>query len=846
MTKPTHTYTDKNNLSSKLGTAQPQLVYLVVTNQKLIQHALELTDLEDFSIDERIERVVRGTLEKFNFGFQLDAASDNLAKRIDILADDFTATEMMYSELEEKVDKLRKELYKDHEPVIKELSPLDIIEENVEENSNTVVPPSGEFSRPTLSPGDGVFVKCREEECWVNCVVESVVNLLNESIFTVAMPDSNKKEARGQELAYNTAHTAQLPVGTRCVGLYQDKDEETAVYKSCVVAEPPKIMNKYRYLVFYDSGCPAYVQHKDLRVVVQQSLQVWEDVDEAGREFIRKYLEEYPERPMVRLSVGQHVKVSCEGKWWMTAVEEVEASLVRVRFEKKDQRMEWLYRGSTRLGPLFAEMEARKARVEKQEVARVGKVPDKSIEDSGVEESMDMKADSNESSPTRVRMVAKKSTGGRKVERKSSEECETEGTVFQVSRSVVSREIFTAHTCTPVCVARYQYEEEKHRGSNPLLIPLLLGWDRQVTMHSQGGRRKVFYLAPCGRRLARIEDVHKYLNLTDLKLEIDFFNFDWWLHVLNEWRASRTVCTIKDISYGKEAVAVPCVNSIDRTYPEYVEYSTVRIPQQQVHINTEEEFLTGCHCQDDCVDRDKCSCWQLTIQSTKCDWENKVDPSVGYEYRRLKEVVLTGIYECNKLCECSKTCLNRVAQNPLRLKLQVFKTAKRGWGIRTLHDIPGGTYICNYVGNLFSTQEGNIYGKNFGDEYFADLDMIEIVESRKGGYESDVSDEGFTDGEMSKLDRDKGVVNGVVVARKQSFKKGKNMKKKGALVPSDETAEKQKERAKFISTRKLFGAEEESYIMDAKVIGNIGRYLNHSCHPNVFVQNVFVDTHDLR
>ena len=38
----------------------------------------------------------------------------------------------------------------------------------------------------------------------------------------------------------------------------------------------------------------------------------------------------------------------------------------------------------------------------------------------------------------------------------------------------------------------------------------------------------------------------------------------------------------------------------------------------------------------------------------------------------------------------------------------------------------------------------------------------------------------------------------------------------------------------------------ECYIMDAKQTGNIGRYLNHSCHPNVFVQNVFVDTHDLR
>lgn len=46
--------------------------------------------------------------------------------------------------------------------------------------------------------------------------------------------------------------------------------------------------------------------------------------------------------------------------------------------------------------------------------------------------------------------------------------------------------------------------------------------------------------------------------------------------------------------------------------------------------------------------------------------------------------------------------------------------------------------------------------------------------------------------------------------------------------------------------RGYFGKNESVYIMDAKTSGNIGRYLNHSCHPNVFVQNVFVDTHDIR
>jgi len=38
----------------------------------------------------------------------------------------------------------------------------------------------------------------------------------------------------------------------------------------------------------------------------------------------------------------------------------------------------------------------------------------------------------------------------------------------------------------------------------------------------------------------------------------------------------------------------------------------------------------------------------------------------------------------------------------------------------------------------------------------------------------------------------------------------------------------------------------ECYIMDVKQTGNIGRYLNHSCHPTDIVQKVFFDTHDLR
>lgn len=49
-----------------------------------------------------------------------------------------------------------------------------------------------------------------------------------------------------------------------------------------------------------------------------------------------------------------------------------------------------------------------------------------------------------------------------------------------------------------------------------------------------------------------------------------------------------------------------------------------------------------------------------------------------------------------------------------------------------------------------------------------------------------------------------------------------------------------------VSLRKAAFGDDEPFVMDSRKRGNIGRYLNHSCEPNVFVQNVFIETHDMR
>ena len=168
-------------------------------------------------------------------------------------------------------------------------------------------------------------------------------------------------------------------------------------------------------------------------------------------------------------------------------------------------------------------------------------------------------------------------------------------------------------------------------------------------------------------------------------------------------------------------------------------------------------------------------------------------------------------------------------------------------------DMPGGAFICTYVGNLYESEEANTVGRNFGDEYFAELDLVENVERHKEGYESEVvePEQEGTVVEAGKVEA--GTVEEGVGLQEEAVEAGVRrssrlvvVAKKPQKIKAKKAKAKKVRRRPVVSIRKLFGAKEEAYIMDAKTTGNIGRYMNHSCHPNVFVQNVFVDSHDLR
>ena len=66
----------------------------------------------------------------------------------------------------------------------------------------------------------------------------------------------------------------------------------------------------------------------------------------------------------------------------------------------------------------------------------------------------------------------------------------------------------------------------------------------------------------------------------------------------------------------------------------------------------------------------------------------------------------TPIVECADSCLCPPTCLNRVVSRGLRVSLTVFWTRDgRGWGVRAAQPLRRGQFVCEYAGEILSSAE---------------------------------------------------------------------------------------------------------------------------------------------
>lgn len=494
-------------------------------------------------------------------------------------------------------------------------------------------------------------------------------------------------------------------------------------------------------MIFFDDGSVQYRHHKDIRLIVHKSNQVWKDIYIDSQEFIENYLKHYPERQMVKLIENNIIRAEFNNQWQTAKVLEVDASLVRLYFLDL-KKTEWLYRGSSRLWNIF-EKQSKSKRGIRLRQSGLAYLKKPFVEFTSIEEETPKSE--------LVKSVARKSTSKGVTSpkgkiTKTGPISDFQTVLLKIPKDCPEPKHYQPHICNKYCVEWTMYDYKKTSKISMLATPLHFGFSRILVYFKNSEvldiQKCVMYKTPCGYTIRNMKEMHDYLLKTGSKMTVDQFDFSSWVKPMAEFQVLKSKRFLFDLSMGKEFRPITCVNNINQILPPNMEYMTTRQPMPGVNINLDTNFLCGCDCTDNCQDKSKCACWQMTIEGQKIipNTDNYMkDPNyIGYNYRRLPDRVLTGIYECNKTCKCKSSCLNRVVQHPLTQKLQLFLTEKKGWGVRCLNDIPQGSFICIYVGYLLTESDANEGGKNYGDEYLAELDYIEVVEKVKEDYEADV------------------------------------------------------------------------------------------------------------
>jgi len=84
--------------------------------------------------------------------------------------------------------------------------------------------------------------------------------------------------------------------------------------------------------------------------------------------------------------------------------------------------------------------------------------------------------------------------------------------------------------------------------------------------------------------------------------------------------------------------------------------------------------------------------------------------------------------ECSWTCDCPCYCARRAMQRGGGYRLQVFKTAERGWCLRTLHHIDSGAFVMEYCGERVSRPLSDDRAKNEPD---VDIYLMETSASKR-------------------------------------------------------------------------------------------------------------------
>ncbi|XP_016731289.1 probable inactive histone-lysine N-methyltransferase SUVR1 isoform X4 [Gossypium hirsutum] len=208
----------------------------------------------------------------------------------------------------------------------------------------------------------------------------------------------------------------------------------------------------------------------------------------------------------------------------------------------------------------------------------------------------------------------------------------------------------------------------------------------------------------------------------------------------------RRVLDASDITKGEENFEISWVNEINKEFPTPFQYISDNLVFQNAHVSFSLSRIGDerccptclgdcllsqkpcvCACQaggkfaytpegvikedflEECISMTRDPQKQCLLNCTECPLErSKADdfpePCKGHLQRKV-------IKECWIKCGCNKQCGNRVVQRGVNYKLQVFLTPDgKGWGLRTLENLPKGAFVCEFVGEILTIPE--FYARN--------------------------------------------------------------------------------------------------------------------------------------
>ncbi|KAK0552409.1 hypothetical protein OC846_002916 [Tilletia horrida] len=222
--------------------------------------------------------------------------------------------------------------------------------------------------------------------------------------------------------------------------------------------------------------------------------------------------------------------------------------------------------------------------------------------------------------------------------------------------------------------------------------------------------------------------------------------------------------------------------------------------------------LRGCSCDDDSCNPDTCECFARLKLIDPITWSTESD----FAYTKLGRLrnghfEQCVILECNESCGCSAACRNRLVQHGRTVALDVFKTAHCGWGVRAKHHIPKNTFIAAYAGELIDGrgmhERGQKYSKT-ATTYQLDIDSFHIR----------------------------------CLTRIGPFNEWREQHMLDRMDPALEET--------YTAADEWWAIHDPTHVdpiltVDAGLWGNLTRFFNHSCDPNIDLYPVYTDCQDI-